>query len=60
MMSREEDYRKAAELYRLARILETRGDYVQAKVRYEESLALYEDQSVRRDYLKLLATVGPK
>ncbi|GKS64120.1 hypothetical protein YTPLAS72_14240 [Nitrospira sp.] len=59
-MSRGEDHRKAVELYRLARTLEAQGDYVHAKVRYEESLALCEDQMVRRDYLKLLATVGPK
>ena len=59
-MSHGEDHRKAVELSRLARTLEAQGDYFQAKVRYEESLALCEDQTVRRDYLKLLATVGPK
>jgi len=59
-MSRAKDHCKAVELHRLARTLEVQGDYVQAKARYEESLALREDQAVRRDYLKLLAAVGPK
>ncbi len=59
-MGHREDHRKAVELYEQARALEAQGDYFQAKVRYEESLALCEDQTVRRDYLKLLAMVGPK
>jgi len=59
-MSGEQDRCKAVELYAQARMLEAQGDYFLAKARYEESLALREDEAVRSDYLKLLATVGPK
>lgn len=50
---------KAKELYALARKMEKQGDYDAAREYYLESLDLYEDETVKEAYFKLLATIGP-
>lgn len=50
---------KAKELYALARKMEEQGDYDAAREYYLQSLALYEDETVKKAYFKLLATIGP-
>ena len=50
---------KAKELYAKARKLEKRGNYDAAREYYLRSLALYEDETVKKAYFKLLATTGP-
>lgn len=55
----EQNRNKAAELYAAARKLEVQGDYDAAMRHYEQSLQLYEDESVKAAYARLLATIGP-
>lgn len=55
----EQGRERAAALYATAREREALCDYRGARLRYEESLRLYEDPIVRDAYLKLLATIGP-
>ena len=59
MSDREQDRVRAAELLVMARKLEAQRDYRRARERYEESLRLCEDETVRATYLKLLAIIGP-
>ena len=58
-MTAEDDRARAAELAVEARALHAGKDYYAARVRYEESLRLYEDEVVRADYQRLMATIGP-
>lgn len=57
--SPEDEKRKAAELYAAARKLEAQGDYDAAVSNYEQSLLLHENETVRKAYARLLATIGP-
>ena len=50
---------KAKELYAKARKMEKQGDDDAAREYYLQSLALYEDETVKEAYFKLLATIGP-
>jgi hypothetical protein len=55
----DDDRRRAAELAAEARALHADKDYYAARGRYEESLRLHEDEDVRADYQRLMATIGP-
>lgn len=55
----EQNRNKAAELYAAARKLEVQGDYDAAIRHYEQSLQLYDDESVKEAFDRLLATIGP-
>ena len=50
---------KAAELHAAALEAEARQDYKTAVESYEQSLRLHDDPSVKAEYFKLLATIGP-
>ena len=58
-MTSPQDREKASELAARARELHERQEYVEARPLYQESLRLHEDEDVRRDYSKLMATIGP-
>lgn len=55
----EQDRLRAAELAAAARHLAMEGDYTGALEKYEQSIRLHDDESVRQAYFKLLAMVGP-
>jgi tetratricopeptide (TPR) repeat protein len=55
----EADRVKAMELHAMARKLEKQRDYEAALKYYRQSLALYEDETVKVAYFNLLATIGP-
>jgi tetratricopeptide (TPR) repeat protein len=56
----EEKRKKAAELYAEALEREAQGDYEGAIESYRQSLQLYEDETVKAAFFKLVATVGPQ
>ena len=55
----EADRVRAMELYSMALELEKQRNYEDAMEYYRQSLALYEDETVRAAYFNLLATIGP-
>jgi tetratricopeptide (TPR) repeat protein len=55
----EADRAKAKEFYDMARKMEKQRDYEAAREYYRQSLALYEDETVKAAYFNLLATIGP-
>jgi hypothetical protein len=55
----DDDRDRAAELAAEARALHAEKDYYGARERYEQSLRLHEDEDVRADYRRLMATIGP-
>jgi hypothetical protein len=59
MATSDADRARAAELYAEARRLHEEKDYYAARERYQESLALQEDEEVREAYMRLMATIGP-
>lgn len=55
----EKDRERAAELYRQGLALHEQGEYRRARLYYERSLRLVEDEEVRAAYFKLLSAIGP-
>jgi hypothetical protein len=55
----ENDRDRAARLYAEARRLEERKEYSAARERYEQSLALHDDEEVEAAYLRVLSALGP-
>lgn len=55
----DDDRPRAAELAAEARALHADKNYYAARDRYEESLRLHDDEDVRADYQRLMATIGP-
>lgn len=55
----EADRAKAKQFYDMARKMEKQRDYEAAREYYRQSLAFYEDETVKAAYFNLLATIGP-
>ena len=56
----EENRVQAAEIYAMARKLESQQDYNGAMKCYKHSLRLHEDEEVKAAYFNFLATIGPE